>query len=162
MAPGPHRAAGPHEQWWEGVYAGDQAVGDRRRGAQHDHEVHGRLALLEEEDGEREPGDRGHGLEARDERADRGAEEADLGDRRTDHDADDQRHREADCRSPHRDPEGGPERALLSLLHQRAPDRGGRRQDELGPPPAGHHGLPQREGDPDGGRLGPGGRPQPP
>ena len=56
------------------VDAGDEAVGDRRGGAEHDDEHDRRLGQLEQQDGEREPGDRRHRLQPGDQRADRGAQ----------------------------------------------------------------------------------------
>jgi hypothetical protein len=55
------------------IDAVDQAVRDRRRGAQHDDEGDRLLAQPEEQDREWEPRDRGHGLEAHDQRSDRRA-----------------------------------------------------------------------------------------
>ncbi len=50
---------------------GDDPVGDRRRGTEHDDEQDRLLGQPEDEDREREPGDRRHRLQPGDERADR-------------------------------------------------------------------------------------------
>ena len=57
----------------------DEPVGDRRRGAEHDDEQDRRLRQLEQQDGEREPGDRRHRLQPGDERAERGPQHSDCG-----------------------------------------------------------------------------------
>ena len=129
------------QQRREGVDAGDQPVGDRRRGAEDDDEEHGRLGQLEQQDREREPRDRRHRLEAGDERAERGPQHLRPGTPRrpTDH-ADHHGQREADERAPHVVADA-PSRAspFCGLFHERVEHRLGRREHVLGSPAAGHH-----------------------
>ena len=74
------------------VDAADQAVRHRRRGADDDHEQDRALAELEQQDGQREPHDRRHRLQAGDQRADRGPQRREPG----------HRARRSRCRSPPR------------------------------------------------------------
>ena len=92
--PRPHHVTGPQEHRRHVVDAGDQPVGDRRRRAEHDDEQDGALGQLEQQDGQREPGDRRHRLQAGDHRADGRAD-----DPRRRHDGADQH---ADERAPAR------------------------------------------------------------
>ena len=77
------------------VDAVDDAVGDRRRGAEHDDEQHRAGALAEEDDRERDPRDRWHRLQAGDHRSDRGAQHRHPRDRDAEDAADDHGHDEA-------------------------------------------------------------------
>src|ERR1035437_9330405 len=64
--PGSEDPAGTHQERRHMVDAADQAVGNGRRRAEHDHEQDGRLAQLEEQDRQGKPGDRGHRLQSGD------------------------------------------------------------------------------------------------
>ena len=77
------------------VDAGDESVGDRRRGAEDDDERDRPFAELEQQDGEREPGDRRHGLQPGDQRADGDRMIRDDETSAADDDADHERHRES-------------------------------------------------------------------
>ena len=83
-----HHLPGPQQDRRHVVDAGDQPVGDRRRGAEHDDERDRPLGQLEQQDRQREPGDRRHRLQPGDQRPDRRA-----GDLRRGDDAADERRR---------------------------------------------------------------------
>ena len=107
------------------------AIGRRR--AQHDDEQDRLLGQLEQQDGEREPGDRRHGLQAGDQRADGGAQHRDPRDQRADDRADDDGDGEADDGPPHRD-----EHRLARTCRRRAQLATARRSTATG---AGQHVL---------------------
>ena len=99
---GADRASRLHQDRRHVVDAGDQAVGDRRCGAEHDDERDRPLGELEQQDGQREPGDRRHRLQAGDQRADRRAGDLRRHDDGADQPADDEGQRVADHGATHR------------------------------------------------------------
>ena len=120
------------------------------------------LAELEEQDRQREPRDRGHGLQPGDHRPDRRAQHSRLGDDHPKGQADDRGDREADEAAGHRDADGGPElrcRPLPAELGQHR-TRAGQQVARL--PATPDHALPGEQGEPGGSELGPGRLPESP
>ncbi len=98
QAASPEHSPGPSPQRWHVVDAADQPVGDRGCGADHDDEQDRRLAQTEQQEREREPCDRRHGLQTGDERADRGAQRLEPRHGQADEHADEDGETEADRR----------------------------------------------------------------
>lgn len=153
-------AAGADEQRRDVVDAADDAIGDRRDRADEDDEENRLLAQLEQEDGEREPRDRRHRLEAGDEGPDSRAQRPPAGRRDTEREADDRRDGESDEATRDRDRRRVPEGALGQLVGELAEGaaRGG--QDVFRLELQGDDELPEGEEEADRGELRPGPGPQ--
>ena len=102
------------------VDAGDQPVGDGRCGAEHDDERDRPFGQLEQQDRQREPGDRRHRLQPGDHRADRRAGDLRRGHDPADDDADGDGESEPDDRPAHRHADGLGDRAVGDQLTSRS------------------------------------------
>jgi hypothetical protein len=83
QATGPDIAPRAHQGGRDIVDTADDTVGDRGHCADEDDEQNGGFRQLKWQNRQGEPRDRRHGLQAGDERADRGPENAESGDRHT-------------------------------------------------------------------------------
>ena len=124
------------------VDAAQEADCDRRCCTEDDHEEDRALAELEEKDREREPRDRGHGLQAQDGVPHRFADDGHPRHEQPDCAADHHRDRVPGQRPPHRDRDARVEVGLAQVLCQALKDRERTREDVVGFPTRPHHHLP--------------------
>jgi hypothetical protein len=113
------------------------------------------LAELEQQDGEREPHDRRHRLQAGDQRADRRPQRGERGHGGADHGADQHRQGEAGDRAEHGQAYAVPEVRGGDEAAQVFGDRSGPGQDVRRFPAGRRHQLPDRQHDDDGQQLRP-------
>src|SRR5438132_13581242 len=114
--PRAHDTPDPDEQRLNMIDPAQQAAGDGGSRAEDDDEEDRALAQLEKKDGEREPGDRGHRLEAEDRGADRLAQDPDPGHRDAQSAAEGRGYEVAGQRAAQRDPDADEKVGLAQVL----------------------------------------------
>ena len=141
------------------VDAAQQPARDRGRGAQQDDEDDGPLAELEEQDGEGEPGDGGHRLEAEDGRADRLAKHRHAGHQQPQDAAQGDGEQVPLQGAPERDPHPDVEVELVEVFAQALEHRQRAGKHVVGPPAGPDHELPGEQAERGRGQLRPGAAP---